>query len=121
FEAYSQSSHPAGTTGVCRFFNDHFLGVSTHFYAPHGLGCEQVMSGFPDWTMEDPQLFYAHLPDAAGNCPVGDLPVYRLFNNGQGGAPNHRFTTDFSVRQQMIARGYTPEGAGVGVGWCATQ
>jgi hypothetical protein len=121
FLAYSQSSPPVGTVGVCRFFNDHFLGISTHFYAPHGLGCEQVLAGFPDWTIEDPQLFYAHLPDTSGNCPVGDLPVYRLFNNGKGGAPNHRFTTDYSVRQQMIAQGYTPEGAGVGVGWCATQ
>jgi hypothetical protein len=121
FNAYAPANAPAGTVGVCRFFNDHFLGVSTHFYAPHGLGCEATISQFPDWTLEDPQLFYASLPDIAGNCPSGNVPVYRLFNNGMGGAPNHRFTTNPTVRQQMIAKGYAPEGYGIGVGWCAPQ
>jgi hypothetical protein len=59
------------------------------------------------------------LPNADGTCPAGTIPVYRMFNNGMGGAPNHRFTTDLTVRQQMIDAGYTPEGAGIGVGWCA--
>jgi len=121
FSAYAPANAPTGTVGVCRFFNDHFLGVSTHFYAPHGLGCEQTITAFPDWTLEDPQLFYASLPDIAGNCPSGQIPVYRLFNNGMGGAPNHRFTTDPAVRSQMMAKGYSPEGYGVGVGWCAPQ
>ena len=121
FNAYAPVNAPPGTVGVCRFFNDHFLGVSTHFYAPHGLGCEQTIAGFPDWTLEDPQLFYAALPDIAGNCPSGQVPVYRLFNNGMGGAPNHRFTTDPTVRAQMLAKGYSPEGYGIGVGWCAPQ
>jgi Abnormal spindle-like microcephaly-assoc'd, ASPM-SPD-2-Hydin len=121
FQAYAPTSPPAGTVGVCRFFNDHFNGVSTHFYAPHGLGCEQTIADFPDWTLEDPNLFFANLPDAAGNCPSGQIPVYRLYNNGIGGAPNHRFTIDAGVRQQMIAKGYAPEGAGIGVGWCAPQ
>jgi hypothetical protein len=38
-----------------------------------------------------------------------------------GGAPNHRFTTDPTVRAQMLAQGYAPEGYGIGVGWCAPQ
>jgi mono/diheme cytochrome c family protein len=121
FNAYAPANAPGGTVGVCRFFNDHFLGVSTHFYAPHGLGCEATITSFPDWTLEDPQLFYAMLPDAAGNCPTGQIPVYRLFNNGMGGAPNHRFTTDPTIRAQMLTLGYTPEGYGIGVGWCAPQ
>jgi hypothetical protein len=121
FNAYAPANAPTGTVGVCRFFNDHFLGVSTHFYAPHGLGCETTIAQFPDWTLEDPQLFYASMPDAAGNCPSGQIPVYRLFNNGMGGAPNHRFTIDPTVRSQMMAKGYVPEGYGIGVGWCAPQ
>lgn len=121
FNAYAPANAPTGTVGVCRFFNDHFLGVSTHFYAPHGLGCETTIASFPDWTLEDAQLFYASLPDTAGNCPAGQIPVYRLFNNGMGGAPNHRFTTDPTVRAQMLAQGYAPEGYGIGVGWCAPQ
>jgi hypothetical protein len=39
-------------------------------------------------------------------------PVYRLYNNGQGGAPNHRYTIDLTVRAQMIAQGWVPEGRG---------
>jgi cytochrome c553 len=121
FAAYAKTNPPAGTAGVCRFYNDHFLGVSTHFYAPHGLGCEATISQFPDWTLEDPLLFYANLPTAEGNCPAGTIPVYRMYNNAMGGAPNHRFTTDATVRQQLINAGYTAEGYGIGVGWCAQQ
>lgn len=121
FSGYAAGQGPGGAVGVCRFFNDHFLGVSTHFYAPHGLGCEQTITGFPDWTLESAELFDAMLPAADGTCPAGNIPVYRMFNNGMGGAPNHRFTTSLAVRQQMIDAGYTPEGAGIGVGWCAPQ
>ncbi|MEO8847183.1 MAG: choice-of-anchor D domain-containing protein [Casimicrobiaceae bacterium] len=121
FNAYPQANPPAGTVGICRFFNDHFVGISTHFYAPHGLGCEQTITGFPDWTLEDPQLFYATLPNGAGACAAGYVPVYRVYNNGMGGAPNHRFTIDADVRQQMIDQGYVAEGYGIGVGWCAPQ
>jgi hypothetical protein len=119
FNSYDAVGVPAGTIGVCRFFNDDFDGISTHFYAPHGLGCEDTIADFPDWQLESSQLFNAFLPDADGNCPVGNLPIYRLYNNGQGGAPNHRFTIDPRVRELMIHRGYVPEGAGIGVGWCA--
>ncbi len=121
FSGYAAGQAPGGAVGVCRFFNDHFLGISTHFYAPHGLGCEQTITGFPDWTLESAELFDAMLPAADGSCPAGNIPVYRMFNNGMGGAPNHRFTTSLAVRQQMIDAGYTPEGAGIGVGWCAPQ
>ena len=61
------------------------------------------------------------LPDAGGVCPAGTLPVYRLYNNGMGGAPNHRFVTSLAERQIMIGKGYVPEGNGIGVGMCAPQ
>jgi hypothetical protein len=50
---------------------------------------------------------------------AGTIPVYRLSNNNQGGAPNHRFVTSLTDRQTMLDKGYTAEGAGIGVGWCA--
>ena len=46
-------------------------------------------------------------------------PVYRLYNNGRGAAPNHRFTTDLAVRSQMLAQGYVAEGYGIGVSMCS--
>jgi len=121
FNGYSKVSPPSGTVGICRFFNDHFLGTSTHFYAPHGFGCEATIADFPDWTLEDSQLFFAFVPDTAGNCQAGTIPVYRLYNNGMGGAPNHRFTISLAVRQTMLDKGYTPEGNGIGVGMCVPQ
>lgn len=120
FNAYANAGAPAGTVPICRFFNDHFAPKSTHFYAAHGLGCEDVIAGFPDWTLEDAQLFNMLLPDANGNCPANSIPVYRLYNDGMGGAPNHRFVTAADDRQAMVARGYVSEGFGaLGVGMCS--
>ena len=73
----------------------------------------------PDFTVSfEGDVFYMALPGATGDCPAGAVPVYRLYHNGQGGAPNHRFTTSDATRTQMLAAGYVAEGAGVGVGLC---
>jgi hypothetical protein len=65
------------------------------------------------------------MPAADGSCPAGTIPVYRLYNNGQGAAPNHRFTTDLATRNAMLARpdgkAWLAEGAGAGVGMCSPQ
>ena len=122
FHAYDPAkSPPASSVAVCRFFNTSFQPKSSHFYALHGLGCEQTLASFPDWTLESSDLFNMQIPDANGSCATGTVPVYRLYNNGIGGAPNHRFTTDLDVRDQMIAGGWTPEGYGVGVEFCAPK
>lgn len=118
FRAYERDGAPAGAVGICRFFNATFGSKSSHFYAPQGLGCEATLAGYKDWTMEDERLFSAMLPDPAGACPAGTSPLYRLYNNGQGGAPNHRFVTGMADRQSMLDKGYVAEGAGIGVGMC---
>lgn len=118
--AFSVYSTPAsGTVAVCRFFSASFAPKSSHFYAPRGLGCEAVL-GSPIWQFEG-DVFYTALPDAAGACPAGNVSVYRLYNNGQGGAPNHRFTISEAVQLDMIAEGYIAEGAGTGVGMCSPK
>ncbi len=118
FNAYVPSTAPAGAVASCRFFNSHFAPKSSHFYAPHGFGCEATLALFPDWTLEDDKLFSTMLPSGTGACPAGTIPVYRLYNNGAGGAPNHRFTTSLTVRQIMLNQGHTPEGNGIGVSMC---
>lgn len=120
FMVYANAGAPAGSVGICRFFNDSpaFAPKSSHFYAPHGLGCEDTINLFKDWKLEDANLFKAMLPDAGGGCPVGTIPLYRLYNHGQGSAPNHRFTTSQAVQQTMLAQGWVAEGAGTGVGMC---
>ncbi len=62
------------------------------------------------------------LPDGTtGACPAGTIPVYRLYNQGMGAAPNHRFVTSLAERQKMMGLGWVAEGAGIGVGMCAPQ
>ncbi len=120
FNAFDNAAPPASSIGVCRFFNDTFAPKSSHFYALHGLGCEDTIADFPDWQLESSDLFNMYLPDANGNCPSGTSPVYRLYNNGMGGAPNHRFVTSLADRTAMVDKGYVSEGFGaLGVGMCA--
>jgi hypothetical protein len=119
FNAYVNAGAPADSAAICRFFNDHFAPKSSHFYAPKGSVCEDTLRLFPDWGLEDDKLFNTMLPDAnTGACPAGTIPVYRMFNNGMGGAPNHRFVTSLAERQTMVNQGWVPEGAGIGVGMC---
>ncbi len=120
FTAWVNASAPAGSAAICRFFNDSpaFAPKSSHFYAPKGLGCEDTLAAFPDWKLENDKLFNVMLPNADGTCAAGTIPVYRLYNNGQGGSPNHRFVTSKTVQQSMLAKGYVAEPAGTGVGMC---
>jgi hypothetical protein len=119
FNAYVNAGAPAGSVAICRFFNDHFTPKSSHFYAAHGFGCEATIALFPDWTLEDDKLFNTMLPDATtGACPAGTIPLYRMYNQGMGGAPNHRFVTSSAERQKMLDAGFVAEGAGIGVGMC---
>ena len=98
----------------------HSTRESSHFYTPFPSECSTVM-GNPDWQLEG-QVFNIPIPAADGSCAAGTVPVYRLYNNGQGGAPNHRYTTDLSVRSQMMTQGWVPEGYGsVGVIMCSPQ
>jgi hypothetical protein len=115
FNVYASAAN--GLAPVCRFYTAAFPPSSSHFYAPRGLGCEGTFQ-FPHWQFEG-DVFHMRIPDTNGNCPSGTIPVYRLYNNGQSGAPNHRFTTSDQTRMQMLANGYIAEGEGIGVGMCA--
>ncbi len=119
FNVYANAGAPAGSVAICRFFNDHFFPKSSHFYAAHGFGCEATIAQFPDWGLEDDKLFNTMLPDGTtGACPAGTIPVYRMYNQGMGAAPNHRFVTSLAERQKMLDQGFVAEGAGIGVGMC---
>jgi hypothetical protein len=75
----------------------------------------------PGWQFEG-IVFNMAVSDPRGDCPPSTQPVYRLYNNGQGAAPNHRFTTSLATRAKMVDAGWVPEGAGsIGVGMCAPQ
>ena len=73
----------------------------------------------PRWQFEG-DVFALPVPDANGVCAAGTTPVYRLYNSGQGAAPNHRYTTSLATRTQMLARGWIAEGYGdLGVIMCS--
>jgi len=109
FHVWRASTVP-GAAGTCRFFSDTFAPRSTHFYTPFPAECSALRAN-PAWADEG-IAFYVALPDEQGLCPTGTIPLYRAYNNGIGGAPNHRFTTNFATLQQMIAAGWSFEGNG---------
>ena len=105
---------------MCRFFSTAFGAKSSHFYTPDAPECDVVKAN-PNWQFEARGV---PRPDPAfdGSCPANTIPVYRMYNNGQGGAPNHRYTTELAVRNAMLALGWIAEGAGtIGVIMCAPQ
>lgn len=107
-----------GAIPVCRFFSTSFAPKSSHFYTPFAGECATVQRN-PDWLFEA-RVFTIAVPDGNGTCPAATQPVYRLYNNGMGAAPNHRYTTSLATRAQMIAQGWIPEGFGPdAVGMCA--
>ena len=60
-----------------------------------------------------------HLPDLAGSCPDDTIALYRMYNDGRSGAPNHRYSTSLGIRAAMLAEGWIPEGFGaIGVIGC---
>jgi 5'-nucleotidase len=107
----------SGTAPVCRFYSASFAAKASHFLTPLASECQSV-GRLPGW-IDEGVVFHVALPDGSGACAAGNQPVYRVYNNGQGGAPNHRFATDRSLRQDMLSRGWSAEGVGDGVVWCA--
>jgi len=101
---------------VCRFYGDTFV-RTTHFYTPLANECG-VLAHDPAWQFEG-QVFRMASPAADGTCASATIPLYRMYNDGLGGSPNHRCTTDLAVRGAMLAAGWVPEGYGpLGVDAC---
>lgn len=116
FPAWDIVGSPAGTVPVCRFFGtDRYrpdgtrIGPNSHFYTADPAECEFVKTAFlalandgrlyPAWTFES-NAFAVKLP-VGGACPAGTLPLYRAYNNGARGDPNHRYSQQASTLQAM--------------------
>jgi hypothetical protein len=114
FNVYTAGSAVAGSSSVCRFYGSPAAGLDSHFYSASGLECQQVLQRFPGaWLLESFDVFEVFLPDPnTGQCPAGSIPIYRAWN--QRIDSNHRYTTDVSVLNAMVARGFVAEGYGPG-------
>jgi len=121
FNVYALEGAPASSSTVWRFFGTMFAPKSSHVYTANEAECTALVGGaIAGWQLEGP-VFSAPLPAHNGSCPADTIPVYRLYNNGMGGAPNHRLVTDANEFAQMVTDGWIPEGQGVGVGLCSPQ
>lgn len=123
FQAWSVVDAPAGAAPVCRFFGtDRYrtdgtrIGPNSHFYTADPAECAFVKTGFqsvandgksyPAWTFEA-DAFAVKLP-VGGTCPAGTQALYRSYNNGARGDPNHHYSTNATLLQAMA--GWTFEG-----------
>lgn len=108
----------AGLQPVGRYFSTSFGTRSSHFYTA-STAEDAAVRASPDWQFEA-IAFHVAVPAADGSCAAGARPVYRLYNAGRDGAPNHRYTTDPATRTAMLAQGWVAEGAGAeGVVFCS--
>jgi len=105
---WARNGPVAGAAEVCRFFTVAFAPKSSHFYTADPDECAGLKLN-PNWQYEK-IAFYIQVP-TNGVCAAGTVPVYRLYNNGMTGAPNHRFTTSVAIYDQFInSFGWTGEG-----------
>jgi hypothetical protein len=107
-----------GEAGVCRFWSGQtFAPLSTHYFAASEPECKSIKQN-PMWSYEG-EVFAVAKPMFGFACSAQTMPIYRLYNDGKGGAPNHRHTTSFATRADMIAQGWVPAGVGMGLLGCA--
>jgi hypothetical protein len=129
FAAYGESA--PGRVPVCRFFGtDAYradgtrIGPSSHFYTSSPTECDFVKTAwserasdgklYPAWSFEG-IAFYVIPASADGSCPLGSTAIYRVYNNGENGEPNHRFVEDVVQRDSALMSGWISEGTA----WCA--
>ncbi len=106
-----------GTKRVCRFHGDVAAGPNSHFDTLEGGECDGLKAldsatpqGQAAWRFEE--YAFSAVEPVNDTCPTNLFPVYRAYNGGfeHGLAPNHRYTSDASVYQAMIAKGWAAEG-----------
>ncbi|MDP4027990.1 MAG: peptidylprolyl isomerase [Gallionella sp.] len=107
-----------GSVSVCRFYGSQSPGPNSHFYTADTGECDglkQQQASTPDtekrWNFES--LDFASTPLSNGACPGGTTPVYRAYNNGfaRGVDSNHRLTSSLAAINEVVARGWSDEGA----------
>ncbi len=123
FNAWALANKPSDAVPVCRFFgtdqyraNGTRIGPDSHFYTADPAECAYVKTGYqsvaadgrsyPAWTYEG-DAFAVKLA-VGGTCPAGTQPLYRSYNDGARGNPNHRYSTSSALL--MTLSGWTFEG-----------
>jgi len=104
---YARDGPAPGTNDVCRFFTVAFAPLGSHFYTSYDFECDLVKTN-PNWQYEKLGFF---VKTPVGGACIGGVPVYRAYNNGLTGAPNHRYTTSLAIYNDFVNnRGWAGEG-----------
>ena len=103
------SAVEGGFHPIYRFAGIPNVGPNSHFLTVSQDECAIVrdrvewhwqFEGAPFWATEPSQDV----------CPPTTNPLYRAYNNGKGGTPNHRYSTDIAIIASMVAQGWVSEG-----------
>ncbi len=104
---------PTGTQPICRFYFSPPL-ANTHVYGgPSDCALLATFYAGNKAATNEGIDFAVVTPDATGSCPASaPVKVYRSFNNrGAQNDGNHRYTVSTARYNQMIAAGYSADGA----------
>ena len=104
---------PAGMQPICRYYFAPPL-ANTHFYgAPADCATVATTYAGNKAVTNEGISFAVAVPDATGSCPASaPVKVYRSFNNRTAqNDGNHRYTVSTARYNQMIAAGYSADGA----------
>jgi photosystem II stability/assembly factor-like uncharacterized protein len=102
---------------VCRYFAVGFAPRSSHFYSPYANECA-ILKSNAAWLYEG-LAFGVALPESSSQgCGENTRPLYRFWNDGASGAPNHRYTTNHFVANAQEAQGWILEGQSTRVFAC---
>ena len=94
---------------VYRFAGIPGRGPDSHFFTATQRECA-VVRDRADWGWGfEGAPFWAEEP-RDGACAAFRRPLFRVYNAGRGGTPNHRYTTDPAVVTGMVAQGWIDEG-----------
>jgi hypothetical protein len=112
FKAIKAGEQVPGSTAICRFYGKPEAKLDSHFYSASMAECDAVKAKFPDaWLLESTEVFRAFPVDVnTGKCVADSEAVFRLWNKRSD--VNHRYTTQLTVYQDMVAKGYVAEGNG---------
>ena len=116
FQGWDANDGPSNSVQVCRFFGtDRYradgtrIGPNSHFYTADSAECAYVRTAwqslandglmYPAWTFESHS--FRVIPPVSGVGPLGTTPLYRAYNNGARGDPNHRYSTNLALLQAM--------------------
>ncbi len=107
---------------VCRWYAV-TASSDTHWYFFNGpikcgwYAASVYASRLVEFVQEDPDVFDIIGPSFFGWCPYATIPLYGLYDRIIG----HRYTIDPTIRADMIAQDWLPEGYGPGVVACVSQ